>query len=59
VKKTYLFIFEDGTIWKGSKYSEEDLEYCDNGVLQIIDISQQNDPVEYIDGIWQTIEEIK
>jgi hypothetical protein len=56
MKKTYLFIFEDGAIKKSDSVTQDDL---DSDYLQIVDISQQNDPVEYIDGVWTTIEEIK
>ncbi len=52
----YLFIFEDGAIKKSDSVTQDDL---DSDYLQIIDISQPNNPVEYFDGEWQTIDSLQ
>lgn len=51
----FLLIFEDGTILKTAKISEDDKQSCDDGCLSVIDV---NTLKEYYDGKWQDIDEL-
>ena len=51
----FLFISEDGTIEKSLSYTDENLSWCDDGVLQIIDITKPDAPTEYFMGKWVNI----
>lgn len=54
----YLFIFEDGTIKKSSSYSDEDFESVENGYLDIVDISDPENP-KVINGTeWEAVESV-
>ena len=55
---SYLFIFEDGSILMSKSYCDGYLSACDNGLLDIIDITNPLSPSRYIDGEWVTVEKI-
>lgn len=45
----YIIIFEDGTVYKADKVTEEDKQACDNGIISVIDTENMK---EYYDGQW-------
>lgn len=55
--KSYLAIYEDGTL---SHYletlGEGLLEACDDGIFQVIDISDPSNPLDYYKGKWSPVE---
>lgn len=55
---TYLFIFEDASIKIGNKFSDEDKESCDDGILEVICIDDTANPMSWYDGKWNTLERI-
>lgn len=56
---SYIFVFEDQSIRSGESYLKEDLEACDDGLLDIIDISDPTAPLAYFRGEWEKLQEIK
>jgi hypothetical protein len=54
----YLFMLDDGEIRRGSVIQEGDLSACDDGILDIVDISNPDNPLRYFDGKWQELEAI-
>lgn len=56
MNKKYLYIFEDSTVkvWTDS-IPEDDLNACDSGVLQIIDVEELT---TYYEGKWCPLETI-
>lgn len=53
----YLYIFEDGEIKKsGAIPCGDDLQNVDNGILDIIDISDPRNPLQYYNGDWHDLE---
>lgn len=53
----YLIIFEDGSIQKTSRVSTEDLDASEQGLQEVLDISDPEEPKIYIEGDWEEIEE--
>lgn len=54
----YLFIFEDGEVKKASAVGDDDLQSCDDGYLDIIDIVDPDCPMRrYGDG-WAQVESL-
>ena len=53
----YLYIFKDGEV-KHARFKpcEDDLENVDNGFLDIIDITNPENPLDYYDGEWHVLE---
>lgn len=51
----YLMILEDGSKWKASALSDEDLLAVDDGVLEVIDLSDPDGPKELYEGDWHSI----
>jgi len=51
----YLYIFEDGTIKKGTTFEDGEADACDLGILDVIDISD-GEPKRYAFDSWQEIE---
>jgi hypothetical protein len=51
----FLIIYENGIIEKNESYTEEDIESCDNGIMQLIDITNPKSPLEYYDKEWEAI----
>ncbi len=52
----YLFIFEDGEVFKAKYITEGDFDSVDTGILDIIDITDANNPVMYEYGEWHEVE---
>jgi hypothetical protein len=52
----YLMILESGAKWKSAYFSEEDKKAADDGVLEVIDISRPENPMEYYDDGWHEID---
>ncbi len=52
----YLMILESGAKWKSEYFSEEDKKAADDGVLEVIDISRPENPMEYYDDGWHEID---
>jgi hypothetical protein len=50
----YLFIFEDGEVKKATTFCQEDMDSCDAGILDVIDLHVEN-PKQYYDGQWYEI----
>jgi hypothetical protein len=51
----YLFIFEDGLIQKASAVGDDDLQSCDGGWMEIIDMTDPENPKRRFDGAWEEI----
>lgn len=51
----YLYIFEDGSLKTTQSIGEGDLAACDDGLIDLIDISGP-EPKQYMDGDWIKIE---
>ena len=54
----YLFILEDGEILYGSSYTQGDLDCSDDGILDIINISNSEQPKQYYKKYWHLIENV-
>lgn len=52
----YLFIHEDGHVQKVSKVGDDDLQACEDGYLDVIDISDNQNPRRRIGGAWEEVE---
>ena len=52
----YLLINEDGLVRTTEDLDPDLIENCDEGTLTIIDISDSESPMEYIDTNWTPIE---
>lgn len=50
----YIYVFEDGEIKKGSSFEQGDMDSCDAGILDVIDISV-DPPRQYYDGEWHDL----
>lgn len=53
---TYLFIFEDGDTAIHSSVEPHDLDCCDDGILQVLDISDPKNVTSYYNGSWHPVE---
>lgn len=56
--KMYLMIFEDGTIRKSSAYSDSEINACDDGYMDLIDISNPEHLLTYYDSSWISVEDV-
>ena len=54
----YLMLFEDGEIKSAEDVSDDDLRAVDDGVMEVVDISEPFTPQRYIGGAWHEIEGI-
>ncbi|WP_327440304.1 hypothetical protein [Pseudomonas donghuensis] len=54
----YLMIFEDGEIKNAEDVSDADLQAADDGVLDIVDISEPFTPKRRFNGDWVEVESI-
>lgn len=54
----YILIFESGAIKQAQNISKDDLDACDKGYLSIVDISFHENPLDYVNGAWEPLEEI-
>lgn len=52
----YLIIFEDGNITKTTKINSDHIESCNDGYLDIVDITDRDHPKEYIDDKWREVD---
>lgn len=50
----YLFIFEDGQVMKADKVTDDEFVSCDNGILDVIDISG-DEPMQYLNDGWHEL----
>ena len=53
----YIYLFEDGEIRKGTIFNDSESEACDDGILDVIDISGDI-PKQYLSGKWHDIDSI-
>lgn len=52
----YLFIYENGTTEMVETVTQDDLDACDDGICQIIDVSEADNPKDYYEGEWTAFE---
>lgn len=52
----YIIIFEDGSMSYSATISSGELEAADDGILDIIDISDPTHPLRYFDEGWCSLE---
>tara|TARA_R110000851_G_scaffold188259_1_gene338287 strand:+ start:231 stop:404 length:174 start_codon:yes stop_codon:yes gene_type:complete len=52
----YIIIFEDGSMSYSATISSEELEAADDGILDIVDISDPTHPLRYFDEGWCSLE---
>lgn len=52
----FLIIFEDGEIQSTTTAGEDLLQGADDGLLDVLDVSDSSNPLRYWDGEWQQIE---
>ena len=53
----YLIIMDDGIIAKIKKYSNAEINACNDGYINLIDINDLKDPKSYHKGEWVSIED--
>lgn len=53
----YILIFEDGHVAKANVVTESDLDACDQGVLDVVDISDPSNPKRYDASEWHPLME--
>jgi hypothetical protein len=51
----FMIIFEDGTVKRLPSVANDDISACDDGYCQLIDISHESVPKEYLKGEWVDI----
>ena len=51
----FIIIWEDGSIFQASGISEEDKQAADDGIMDIIDITDKNKLSGYTAGTWQPL----
>ena len=54
----YLFIFEDGAVYKRKEFVDADYASLEAGILEVIDISNPETPVTFYYGEWLEIESV-
>lgn len=52
----YILILEDGTPLHLINYNDDDLESVNNRYTTLIDITDSDNPVEYIDDKWEPLD---
>jgi len=57
-KTMYLLIFEDGEMKSAENVTEDDLRGADDGLLDIVDISEPFTPSRYQNGQWIEVEDV-
>jgi len=55
----YLLIFEDGGVYKTVAIEAGDLAACDAEALEIIDISNPEEPLRYFNGEWEKVDGVR
>jgi len=53
----YIIIWEDGTAKRAQEVGPDELAACDDGCMQIIDITMPDQPREYLGGEWQVLKD--
>jgi len=53
----YIIIWEDGTAKRARDVGQDELSACEDGYMQIIDITTPDQPREYADGEWRLLED--
>ena len=51
----YIYVFEDGSVGKSKEFADEDKESVDAGILEVIDISNPDNPVTYYNNKWHDL----
>ncbi|MBD1555271.1 hypothetical protein HAQ04_28205 [Pseudomonas sp. C2L11] len=54
----YLMIFEDGEIKSAEEVGIDDTQAADDGLLDLIDISDPFNPTRYLGGEWKSVEDV-
>ncbi|MBD1589743.1 hypothetical protein [Pseudomonas typographi] len=54
----YLMIFEDGEIKSAEEVGIDDTQAADDGLLDLIDISDPFNPTRYSGGEWKSVEDV-
>ncbi|MGY4817999.1 hypothetical protein ACVNP3_18880 [Pseudomonas chlororaphis subsp. piscium] len=54
----YLIIFEGGDMKSAEDVSEDDLRGADDGLVDIVDISEPFTPMRYLSGEWIEVESV-
>ena len=54
----YLFIFEDGSVSSAEDMTEEDFVSADEGLLDIIDVSDPSNLKQYLNGQWDPVDKL-
>ena len=54
----FLHITEFGDIFKSEEIPEGVLKGCDDGIWDIFDITDPENPKQYLSGVWIDIKEI-
>ncbi|MBD1602519.1 hypothetical protein [Pseudomonas typographi] len=54
----YLMIFEDGEIKSAEEVGIDDTQAADDGLLDLIDISDPFNPTRYWGGEWKSVEDV-
>ena len=54
----FLVILEDGSILKQATVNADDLINCEEGYLNILDVSEGNNPLEYYQSAWHAVAEL-
>lgn len=52
----YLITLEDGSTYATKEISNDDYSDCNNGYMQIVDISDPEKPLDFFDDEWTEIE---
>ncbi|MGF6595096.1 hypothetical protein [Pseudomonas sp. 2835] len=52
----YLLIFEDGEMKSAEDVTDDELRGADDGLLDIVDISEPFTPTRYVGGQWVDVE---
>jgi len=53
----FIVVFESGEIKKMDEYCQGDLDACDSGVLDLIDVGPEV-PLVFFNGQWHEVESI-
>lgn len=56
--KTYIMIFEDGSVKKTAVITDDDLASCDDGILTVVDITDPMFAKVYFAGDWEDVETV-
>jgi hypothetical protein len=54
-QKSYLIIFEDNDIKHATSVGQDELRSCDDGYLDVIDITDPLKPLYFLNGVWVSV----